>query len=508
MHRISHSGAILMMDKTIYVLALVVGLLVGFARLAAADTTALDDYVAAPDPSYEYDHYDTKQGNGYATYFLKMTSQQWRTTEEVDRVLWEHELLIAVPWLLHSGNRNSSVLIVNGGSNNGGSTAQDNELLGLLAVVTGTVAAMVNQIPNQPLRFSDEAASRVEDEILAYGMDKYLVTGDPEWLAHLPMTKAVVRAMDTVQAFAESYDGGGFPQPPRIDDFVVAGGSKRGWATWLTAAVEAAKGSASRVRAILPASIDLLNLGKQFAHHWEAYGFYAPAIQDYAEFDLPCRAKTPAGEAMLALIDPYAYRDRLTMPKLIFNSAGDQFFLPDSSQFYYADLPGPKRLRYTLNTDHTQGQDLQNIILPTLSWLSDVLDNKPGPAFTWSLEPDGSIRVQTFSKPKRVRLWQATNPNARDFRLESIGAVWTSTELPDSGSGVYIGRVNPPPQGWTAFTVELTFPGSTWIPTPLESDQVYTADVRVTPGKLPYKDTDCFCWECLPNSSGWRAILD
>jgi hypothetical protein len=32
---------------------------------------------------------------------------------------------------------------------------------------------------------------------------------------------------------------------------------------------------------------------------------------------------------------PNAYRDRLTMPKFIINSAGDQYFLPDSSQFYF-----------------------------------------------------------------------------------------------------------------------------------------------------------------------------
>ncbi len=36
---------------------------------------------------------------------------------------------------------------------------------------------------------------------------------------------------------------------------------------------------------------------------------------------------------MLEIIDPYEYRDLLTMPKLVLNSAGDQFFLPDSSQF-------------------------------------------------------------------------------------------------------------------------------------------------------------------------------
>jgi PhoPQ-activated pathogenicity-related protein len=487
--------------------AVIVIVLLATAWLAPANATALDDYVARPDPNYSFVHYATQVGEGYTTFFLSMTSQQWRTPVEVDRVLWQHEVLVAVPWFPHSGNQHTALLLVNGGSNRGPATEDDSQLLGVLAVVTGSVTAMVNQIPNQPLSFPDESGSRIEDELIAYGMNKFLVTGDPGWLVQLPMTKAVVRAMDSIQVFAATVESS-FPDVPRIDDFIVAGGSKRGWATWLTAAVEAGRGSQSRIRAILPASIDLLRLSEQFNHHWEAYGFYAPAIQDYVDFDLPCRSLSAAGRAMLAIIDPYEYRDRLTMPKLVLNSAGDQFFLPDSSQFYFADLPGPKHLRYTLNTDHSQSQDLESVVLPTVSWLSDVLDGKQSPPYSWSLEADGSIRVETTTRPDRVRLWQATNPDDRDFRLETIGAAWTSTELQDSGNGVYIGFVPPPAAGWTAFTVELTYPGSTAIPTPLESAQVYTTDVRVTPETLPYRGTACFCWECLPSRSGWRSTLN
>ena len=40
------------------------------------------------------------------------------------------------------------------------------------------------------------------------------------------------------------------------------------------------------------------------------------------------------------------------MPKFIMNASGDQFFLPDSSQFYFDDLTGDKYLRYVPNADH------------------------------------------------------------------------------------------------------------------------------------------------------------
>jgi PhoPQ-activated pathogenicity-related protein len=225
-------------------------------------------------------------------------------------------------------------------------------------------------------------------------------------------------------------------------------------------------------------------MAPQFVHHWEAYGFYAPAVKDYDAFDLPCKSITPAGQALLEIIDPYTYRERYTMPKLILNSAGDQFFVSDSSRFYYDDLPGPKLLRYSVNTDHSQSIDVG---LEALSWLDNILDGKTGPQYTWRFEDDGSIRVETTTRPKKVLLWQATNPFARDFRLETMGEQWTSTELQDIGNGVYEARVESPQQGWTAFLVELIFDE----PSLIEADQVYTTGVRVTPDEMPFGGAAC-----------------
>jgi PhoPQ-activated pathogenicity-related protein len=441
---------------------------------AGAGQTALDQYVAKPDPNYQFNRYHTESGIGYDTYFLKMTSQRWREPHEVDRVLWEHELIIIVPWNLYADGKHSAILLINGGSNGGIPPMETNQALAGVAVSLGSVLAVVNQIPNQPLRFADEAdRSRSEDGILAYSMDKYLITGDSEWPVHMAMTKAAVRAMDTVQSFLGTRQ--------RIDDFIVIGGSKRGWTTWLTAAVD------PRVKAIAPASIDMLNLRRQFIHHWEAYGSYAPAIRDYVEFNLPCRMETQRGDALLQIIDPYRYRDRYTLPKLILNATGDQFFLPDSSQFYFGALPGPKLLRYTPNTDHSQ--DVK-VILSALVWLREIQDGKTGPQYSWNFAPDGSIRVQTSTQPRRVLLWQASKPSARDFRLESVGPVWTSTEIQENGDGIYVGDVPTPAQGWTALMVELDFtePGLVSL---LGVDQLYTTDVRITPDILPFKGTAC-----------------
>ncbi|MDP7441508.1 MAG: PhoPQ-activated protein PqaA family protein, partial [Verrucomicrobiota bacterium] len=46
---------------------------------ATAEETALDRYVAKPDPAYEYRLISTIEGKGSTTYILEMTSQQFLT---------------------------------------------------------------------------------------------------------------------------------------------------------------------------------------------------------------------------------------------------------------------------------------------------------------------------------------------------------------------------------------------------------------------------------------------
>jgi len=458
----------------------------------AAQATALDDYVNKPDPNYQFTLVRDEDSFLAKTFIVQMVSQQWRDETEVDRPIWEHDLIITVPRSLIPAlpfdepleENPTAIMLISGGKNSGDPVDDPEALVDLAASVLNAVVVEFKQVPNQPLNFADEDNNpRKEDEILAYSMDKFLATGDPEWPVHLPMTKAAVRAMDTVQTLLQQ------EEELRIEDFLLLGGSKRGWTSWLTAAVD------ERVKAIAPASIDMLNLGRQFRHHWEAYGFFAPALNDYVEFDLPCRAQTPNGIELLNIIDPYSYIDRYQgLPKLIANSAGDQFFVSDSSRFYYDDMPAPLAMRYSVNTDHAQSEE---VIIAALAWMDDALEGRDGAQpFSWSFEADGSIRVVTQRNPKDVKLWQASNPNGRDFRLENIGEAWTSSTLAAFEPNVYIATVEPPAQGWTAFLLEFTFDEGGFKP-----DQVFTTGVRVTPDTLPFANTFCLDWMRLINTS-------
>jgi PhoPQ-activated pathogenicity-related protein len=283
------------------------------------------------------------------------------------------------------------------------------------------------------------------------------------------MVKSAVRAMDTVTALLASEKGG----KAEVKSFVVAGGSKRGWTTWLTGAVD------KRVVAVVPIVIDVVNVRACADNHFCSYGFWAPAIGDYTRHKIFDWHGTKEYDALMRIEDPYYYRDRLTMPKYVVNAAGDQYFPPDSSKFYFDDLTGPKYLRYVPNADHSlRGSDAQDSIL---AFYSAILTKKALPKFTWEMAKDGSIRVKVEDKPTEVNLWQATNPKARDFRLEAIGPAYKKSVLEPGEGGVYVARVPKPETGWTAFFVELTFDSGGKAPFK------FTTQVSIVPDVLPHK---------------------
>jgi len=165
------------------------------------------------------------------------------------------------------------------------------------------------------------------------------------------------------------------------------------------------------------------------------------------------------------------------MPKFLVNSSGDQFFVSDSAQFYFHDLPGPKYLRYIPNTDHGLNMDAVGSLT---AFYGAILKGSTLPKFSWKVRDDDAIEVNTKTAPTAVKLWQATNENARDFRLETIGAVWESTDLGARGAGKFVAKIAEPKKGWTAFFVELTYESGGLMP------HKFTTEIHVVPETLPF----------------------
>jgi PhoPQ-activated pathogenicity-related protein len=436
----------------------------------ATYNTPLDEYVHAPDPAFRYEVVDTIPGEGFSTYVVRMVSQRWLTEAEVKDPVWWHWLTIVAP---DNVPYNKGMLFISGGSRNREQPAKPDEMTVQVALATQSVVASLHNVPNQPMEFvGDDYGPRVEDELIAYGWRKFLEGGGKEedavWLARLPMTKSAVRAMDVIEQLSEPLFG------RKVDQFVVAGGSKRGWTTWTTAAVD------DRVVAMAPIVIDLLNIEPSFEHHWQAYGFWAPAVGNYVHEGIMDWMGTKEFNALLALTEPYSFRDRYDMPKLLLNATGDQFFLPDSWQFYWNDLQGEKHLRYVPNSEHSM--DGTDAIQSLAAFYQDILTGTPRPEFDWGVE-EGAIviRTQTEHPPKAIKLWQAHNPDARDFRVDIIDRSWTATEIPLREDGTY--RLEAPDngKGYTAFLGELTFENGGNLPLKL------TTGVVVTPDTYPHE---------------------
>lgn len=444
--------------------------------------TAIDHYVAKTDDSYSWKIISDHTESGLRRVVVDMVSQTWRTADEVDRPKWQHWLLISIP---AKSKSNIGMLFISGGGNGGNPPSGPDERTRTIAKATGTVVAELKMVPNQALVFHHDGERRTEDDLVAYTWNQFLKTGDATWPARNPMVKSAVRAMDTITAVT-STDKSQSNQTRVVEKFVIAGASKRGWTTWLTGAVD------DRVVGIIPIVIDVLNTQKNMNHHFAAYGFWAPSVGDYVDHRITQQMNHPRMPALLKLVDPWFYRDRLTMPKFILNASGDQFFPPDSSRYYFDDLIGPKHLRYVPNADHSLKNS--DAVESLIAYYGLIVAGKPAPEFSWTMQADGAIRVTTADKPKEVRLWQATNPDARDFRLESLGPKYTSTLL--SGETEFVGKIDPPTKGWTAYFVELTY--DVGGPVPLK----VTTDVHIIPDVLPFADKD----SSLPYSITLRCV--
>jgi PhoPQ-activated pathogenicity-related protein len=420
-------------------------------------TTALDRYVHEADASYRWRVARSGGIENITVQVVELISQTWRPQGEVSPTQWRHWLVICKPDELRS---DTALLFIDGGRHNSPRPDAPEERLARIAQRTGAITVQLTAVPNQPLVFDSDGVPRTEDDLIAYTWARYLDDGTPEWLAQLPMVKSAVRAMDAVQ------------QLHGIERFVVTGASKRGWTTWLTGAVD------TRVVAMMPMVIDVLNVLPSMDHHFAAYGFWAPALKDYVHHNITERRHTPRFAELLKQVDPYSYRERFTQPKFLVNATGDEFFLPDSARFYIDDLPGETYLRYVPNTRHKlRSSDALDSLE---AYFHAFVDGRPRPRFDWEFQ-ERSILLTVLDKPAKVALWQASNPGARDFRLDTIGPVWRETVLsPDDSGSTYLGEVERPDFGWTAFFLELTYDSHGEFPLK------FTTPVSVVPERTPF----------------------
>ena len=408
-------------------------LLMTLLAMSESLANALETYVRKPDASFAWKRTEQKKIKDLTLTHLEFISQTWRGH------FWSHHLLVVRPTTVRQAD--VAMLFITGGSYNA-PDEKETERFHEVAQRAGAVVAILNKVPNQPLY-----DGRKEDALIAFTFDQYLKTGDPTWPLLFPMVKSAVRAMDTLQSFARQE----FDQ--KIERFVVSGESKRGWTSWLTGAVD------TRVVAIAPMAIDMLNMKAQLDWTEKMYGRQSDQISDYTDLNLHQKLDDPPMQTLRAWVDPYSYRRSYTMPKLLLLGTNDPYWVVDSLRHYWSDLPEPKLVFQTPNAGHDLGGG-HDAWQTLAAWFQMIADRQLLPKVEWQLRDgtDGAagLTVRVDQPANKVRLWTAHSAD-RDFRDEK----WTSRELEiQPGSSQASADVPKPAAGFTAFLaeVELTAP--------------------------------------------------
>ena len=387
------------------------------------------EYVEAPDASFRWEYLGARRVNDCTVHDLHLVSQTWQ------EIVWEHAMQVYVP---DEVQYPETLLLDITGGRIGDRHDDDQTAFGVqLSRACGAVSASLAQVPNQPL-----LGDRTEDDLIAHTFVEYLSTGDPTLPLLLPMTKSAVSAMDALQAFCATH------LDREVVRFVTIGAAKRGWTSWLIAAAD------PRVVATIPLVIDTLNIPDQMEHQLQVWGEYSEQLEDYNHRGLLQDMDSPDRQILWKMIDPIAYRGRLTAPKLSVVGTNDRYFALDALNLYWDELLPPKHVLYVPNSGHGL-EDRERALAGVTGYFRFVASGAPLPAPEWRFE----------STDDRVRLMVSPDGNATDGALwlaasESVdfrSAAWVSVPMSLTDSG-FVGEALLSRLRYIAVLGELRYP--------------------------------------------------
>ena len=429
--------------------------------------TSMSNYIESTKNEFSYDIQEVIYEENWTGYHIKMISGEWLDSKKVDQVEWWHYVDIIIPKQTTSS---TGIMFIDGGEKSDDYFRLDAQSIGN-AIKTESVIVNVSNIPFQPLNFlSSQQDSFEEDDLIAFAWNKFLKQGakqkDVEWLPRFPMTRAIVRAMDLAQEIILQND-------IVVKDFVVSGASKRGWTAWTTAAVD------SRVKAVVPMVIDMLNLVPSFENHYRSYGEFSPAVQEYVNYNIQDWLGTEEFKVLMSYIEPFSFIDKFTMPKYIINAGSDEFFSTDSWRFYYDKLPGEKIIRYVPNKNHSL--DGRYLTEDLVSYFYRVINDIEIPSLSWNLSDNKLIAELDYDGDYDVSVWTAKNDNGRDFRLWEEGELWEETSIGKLANNKYELNVSSNLKGYKATMIEFTIDPESEFPL------IISTGPFVFPEKYPFE---------------------
>jgi PhoPQ-activated pathogenicity-related protein len=424
--------------------------------LKITPNNALESYLKSEDNTYQWELKDTFALEGVTAYDLLLTSQKWREHT------WKHQLTLFVPEKIAF---DGALLFITGGSLTDGmpnwktkeKNGSESTPMARMAQKNSAMVAILRQVPMQPLYDND----LVEDQLISYTLHNFKNDKDYTWPLLFPMVKSAVKSMDAIQEFSKK------ELNKNISRFTVSGASKRGWTTWLTGA------SDKRVEAIGPMVIDVLNMPVSLDYQLTSWNEYSIQIQDYTDLEIPQGVSTPDGNALTQMIDPFSYREKLTMPKIIFIGTNDEYWPIDAIKNYIKDIPGENYIHYTPNAGHNLDGAEKALKALSAFWGQTLAKNTYSELEYDLIFDKTSATLSVNSKSKNLKasyLWLADSDD-RDFRDEK----WDSTKIKVSSDGKVNEKIVFPKKGFKAFYIDFEYEdlnGGTYT----KSTRVYLTD--------------------------------
>jgi PhoPQ-activated pathogenicity-related protein len=186
----------------------------------------------------------------------------------------------------------------------------------------------------------------------------------------------------------------------------------------------------------------------------KAYGSYSEQIDDYVKLEIPQSTASKKGKAVTTMIDPYSYRKKLDVPKMIFIGTNDEYWTVDAIKFYIDKIPGETMLHYVPNAGHDLGGGIS--ALQTLGVLyGKMLQSKPYPVLqTTTKVAEGKVQLKIIaptSELEEMKVWSATS-GTMDFRKQK----WSSQSA-GKGQAENTIMVELPASGYKAFYVDAQY---------------------------------------------------
>ena len=158
-------------------------------------------------------------------------------------------------------------------------------------------------------------------------------------------------------------------------------------------------------------------------------------------------------KTLMSYVEPYYFKEKLTMPKYLINAGSDEFFSTDSWRFYFDELLGDKLLRYVPNTNHSlEGRYLNDDLI---SYFHRIVNDIKMPSLNWKLNNDSIDVILDYNGNYSVSVWNAKNDDGRDFRLWQEGELWKKSSVKKSIDNTYKILLNNESTGYEAIMMEF-----------------------------------------------------